>query len=407
MKYKWLIAGLIILLLMSLAGLFWFRSIEWNDEAERLGLDSVIISDDERVTLTVPAAALPAGVTASDITIKKHEYQDEVLYKFTPDGTTFVEPVTVNFTLTGIPESLPLLIQSDANGAQIVPQVSTEVDYATNTTIVSAAIDHFSTAYVSLHGFFALDITEPVPHLLQDTWPFQIEWNLQTQEAKGWRIDQAEFKEFTFRHADPWTVSGSLEVPLPFRLITEPYADDTLPKQTEFSDRIQFTDYADFQCVEVGESAFNYSFTLLHHYTIDGKEDIFSYTTDYTMKHWPVTCLADDAEVDESVTTGTGDNANTNANTNSNANAAPEMTSVEVLAIDGGVYPSEQFHLADPDACSEQHWHASGKVYTLDLTGNTSDPKPTGCGFGTLADVPSSVVEVELWEYEVFREGIK
>lgn len=214
----------------------------------------------------------------------------------------------------------------------------------------------------------------------------------------------------TFVHRDPWTVSGSIAVPLPQRLITEPTDDETLPESTRLSDRTSFTAYTDFYCVEPGESAFDYTFTLQQYYGIEGEDGEFSYTTDLTLRGWPVTCLdfetgsTDTVEDDTGVTVDDTTNVNT---ADDNTNTEKEVAYVEVLNIGGGLYPSEQFHLAEPDACGEQHWHASGTVYTLDLTGNTTDPNPTGCGFGTVGEVPTSTAEVEVWEYEVFREGIK
>lgn len=396
MNYKWLL-GVIVLVALAVGLVFWLGNK--NQSTQTVG-DSVITSDDGLVTLTVPAAAFPEDLTAADIAITKHDQTGEVLYEFTPNGTQFVQPVMVSFTLSGLTDTVPLLIQSDANGTGIVSNFSTDLDYAAETTTVSGTIDHFSTVYVSLYGFFALEMSDAIPHYINDPWSFQVEWNLQKTTAQTWGIKDGVYGQVNVTHQDPWSVSGNVAVPLPYRLITEPTGDEALPEFTELSNRIQFTAYADFYCVEAGDSAFDYTFTLQQQYLVEGKTEVQNFTEHLTLTGWPITCLVDDTGLMEPVT-----DVNVNASTNSNANAAPELAWVDVLSINGALYPVEQFHLADPDACGEQHWHASGTVYTFDLTGSTTDPSPTGCGFGTVADVPTTTIQVELWEYEVFREG--
>ncbi|EKD78237.1 MAG: hypothetical protein ACD_41C00385G0007 [uncultured bacterium] len=402
------IFGILAILAVVVMLIIWLGN---KNQPTSTASDSVVTSDDGLVTLRIPGGAMPAGLTTADITITKREYEGETLYEFSPDGTTFSQPIQVTFTVSGIPDAVPLLISHSQNTSEIVSTFSTDIDYATETTTVSADLDHFSTVYVSLHGFFALDLIDSAPHFVNDTWPFQIEWLLQKNKANGWYTDKQGYREVTFVHHDPWTVSGSVAVPLPQRLITEPTDDETLPESTELSDRTSFTAYTDFYCVEPGESAFDYTFTLQQYYGIEGEDSEFSYTTDLTLHGWPITCLvfgndttATDTTDDTTVTTGTNTNTNT---ADDNTNTEKELAWVDVLNINGGLYPSEQFHLAEPDACGEQHWHASGTVYTVDLSGSKTDPNPTGCGFGTVAEVPTSTVELEVWEYEVFREGIK
>lgn len=71
---------------------------------------------------------------------------------------------------------------------------------------------------------------------------------------------------------------------------------------------------------------------------------------------------------------------------------------VRVLIIANDRYPAAQFFLAAPDACPEPHYHAAGPVSSLE-GGSTTDPNPTGCGFGAVESVPleNAIVEFDDW----------
>lgn len=66
---------------------------------------------------------------------------------------------------------------------------------------------------------------------------------------------------------------------------------------------------------------------------------------------------------------------------------------VEVLHYEGQRFPLEQFHLAEPDTCLLDHFHADFEVYSLE-GGSAFDPDRPECGFGTIFDAVITVERV-------------
>lgn len=400
------VAIVVSLLIIIVAGLgaWWWQS---QNSTAPSPTASTITSDDGVVTLTIPAGALPAGVTASDITITK-QTDPVVAYQFAPDGVIFLEPIQLSMTLPGPLDRIPSLVYSSNDTSTVVPELAVVMDYTANTIELSAELEHFSTVYEA--DFFTLDFTDPGSYYIPEIWPFQIDWKLASYELEAWHTDDNGSRLVKILQVDPWSVSGQAEVASTSELQIKPESVEQFPKLTELTNQSSFSAYENFKCVKPGDGGINYTFTLSWLYSIDGEGDTFGQNTKVTL-YWPLKCLdivtgTTEAETtdDSEVTTGGGTNANT---ANDNTNTEPELAWVDVLDIGGGLYPVEQFRLAEPDACGEQHWHASGTVYTLDLGGSATDSDPTGCGFGTVAEVPTATVEIETWEYEVFREGIK
>lgn len=65
---------------------------------------------------------------------------------------------------------------------------------------------------------------------------------------------------------------------------------------------------------------------------------------------------------------------------------------VKVLVFGGEHYPLVQFHVAGPDACDADHYHAA--VAGSFQGSSTSDPNPTSCGFGRVSE--AEVIEVDV-----------
>jgi hypothetical protein len=65
---------------------------------------------------------------------------------------------------------------------------------------------------------------------------------------------------------------------------------------------------------------------------------------------------------------------------------------IKVISVGGKYIPVDQIHLANPDACSEKHWHGS-PVTATDGTVLT-DPLPGACGYCTESQCPILEIEV-------------
>lgn len=80
------------------------------------------------------------------------------------------------------------------------------------------------------------------------------------------------------------------------------------------------------------------------------------------------------------------------------------MRSIDTLLIDDKHYPSAQFRIGSHtgEGCSKDHYHADSKVFSLETPDDgLSDPRPAGCGFGAIEDVP--LVSKEIPEQEFLR----
>lgn len=70
----------------------------------------------------------------------------------------------------------------------------------------------------------------------------------------------------------------------------------------------------------------------------------------------------------------------------------PEGKEIDVLRKGNECYPALQFHVAGPDVCKEDHWHANTGTANS-LTGGTWTD-PNGCGFGEVSKVPTGKVKL-------------
>lgn len=105
----------------------------------------------------------------------------------------------------------------------------------------------------------------------------------------------------------------------------------------------------------------------------------------------------DDGECDSAI-----DDTSDGSRTGGDDGGGGGTVEVSVLVIGGANFPAEQFHEANPDACSEYHYHGS-PVFALDGT-SISDPDPMGCGHGTTSDLSPVVITVSQAEFDAYRD---
>lgn len=89
------------------------------------------------------------------------------------------------------------------------------------------------------------------------------------------------------------------------------------------------------------------------------------------------------------------------ATTGTSVGGGISLSKIETLVIGGSYYPKSQFHVGSSprDKCKAPHYHADGTVYGLQnqtstTIVNTTDPKPTSCGFGKVSDIPIRDIEI-------------
>lgn len=81
----------------------------------------------------------------------------------------------------------------------------------------------------------------------------------------------------------------------------------------------------------------------------------------------------------------------------------PTQVPIEVLVINGQNFPSKQFRVASPDECGALHYHADMEVSSVDLKTHMSDPSPSGCGFGKVAEVVKKTISVSQEQASVWK----
>ena len=115
------------------------------------------------MTLNVTPDALPEGLAARDITIKKMtpaegDENTLMMYMFGPDGVEFNEPIDIEVKLEDVDietKGIPLMVYTDDESMEPVSGTEFSMDLASKTATFTGKIEHFSTVAV-IHGFFAV-----------------------------------------------------------------------------------------------------------------------------------------------------------------------------------------------------------------------------------------------------------
>lgn len=341
---------------------------------------TVITSDDGLAELTIPAGGLPDDISRYDIELTMKEPGEYVaVYDMTPNGLTFLKPARLEIQLSGVPETAPLLFLDSDNGVELMGDTQVKIDFQNNTTTIAGDIQHFSEVITTL-GWFKVSLTDNGDYAVDDSWT-------QTGKVENLRDEQIlnpdPDDEVAYVWVYPWTVIGNLttfdgdsDPVAPIQVLDFPASVTTSKETVEASTQLT--------CEEPGIFVLNSRTTISGSYDrIDknGKKH-FPYVVAVEIENGAGLCAGAYIPGDENSNTSDGVNESVNTNTNSNVNASENVNTqdeviVGVLALKGGLYPEQQFHIADPDACGAEHYHSSGKVYTIDLTNPMTDLNPS------------------------------
>jgi hypothetical protein len=133
------------------------------------GGGAVIRSSDGRASLSIPAGALPPGVSASSIRIAPLTGTDapqgpDVLaaYQLEPSGLRFSTPATLQIELPsgGANVTLPVVLNLGADGAEVAEDVAAAFHAARGMFTIRASVPHFSPVVVT-QGFISVSIDQP------------------------------------------------------------------------------------------------------------------------------------------------------------------------------------------------------------------------------------------------------
>ena len=411
-------------------------------------------SSDGRLSLQIPEAALPDGVTPSSITVTLSsddaDAQEGVfIYELEPDGLEFTESVemTLNLPIESQAVAIPLMFLIDGDSVEALTDPVVDFDRDMATAVIKVRIGHFSRLVVfGRFGLFDLEMTDvsgskyPVGRgpTLDVTVGSQRDWGTSGQGTVGGAIIMS---------LQTWTLRGDMSTAGP----AGPTSLD-LPRFRSFKGGDLYQGQAQIICVNPGTAVSSYTvdivYSLIEFIHIGGgrgEEDVKRGNRHDNLKTFatigsglfecvspptptaPVptsTSIVPTATSVPPTATSPGPTATsvpptpTPALTTEPTTPIPTVTApaggipIDVLEIGDLRYPSSQIYLSSKhvrDAnCTEHHWHAliGFPPYSLERPDQSiEDPNPDGCGFGTFEDLPRQQIQVSRDVLEAFCSG--
>ena len=360
-----------------------------------------ISSADSGIRLLVPESALPDGVDPAGITLTRAPVSDydrafpeggpDFAIRVEPDGLQFTQPVTIEIVVDDAGDGVPILWQLTGDRLELVPTTATKLDPETGRFTVAGDIEHFSSVIGDLDGFFKVTMPNPGDHVIGESFTVTV---VITQTGVNPRGVSGPVV-FISRTVDPWNVSGLFTHVGPAAVPSR--VPDLPPGTAVYGPTLTVT--SEFTCAKVGSANFNYHARLSYFVesaTLGDEERMWEksdFASDSSYDNWFVMqCLA--------LPTPTPTETPTNIPT-------PEGSfEVEVLHHGNERFPLEQFRVASPDACEEDHYHANFSVHSLE-GGTAMDPDQSGCGFGEVG-TPGlvSTVRVSAEEWAAYRTAL-
>jgi len=149
------VIGLVILVII-IGGVFYFLPKDSNDDQTSQMV--TVTSDDGTAEIEIPDGALPEGIDASDLSIKKVSTEDVLIYELSPDGLLFNSDVTFRATIAEAGRVVPILYHvsgEDGQDVELVSNTDVEINLETSITTVSAPISHFSKLRIHAGGLLS------------------------------------------------------------------------------------------------------------------------------------------------------------------------------------------------------------------------------------------------------------
>ena len=139
------------------------------------GSDDIVLSSDGRLSISIPANALPDGVSLEDVTITKElvpdfygpDTPDPVeVYNLEPDGLVLSKAATITYTSTWQPPSgpgeaihIPVAVHKSGDTFAVLNDNIVEFNEELGTVTLESKIDHFSSYRFDQQGAFYYHVT--------------------------------------------------------------------------------------------------------------------------------------------------------------------------------------------------------------------------------------------------------
>lgn len=244
---------------------------------------------------------------------------------------------------------------------------------------------------ISRFGFFNVFLEHPGDHLVGETFPVvaSVVHRGRSQDMPYWRDEVRHI--YTHGAGYPWSLKGAFKG-------TErlsPIIADNRPPRIDVSNNRYRVD-AQFTCVTPGPATVVYEAALVWPRTggeppqellpryanqLETSQTLTIESPVFFCKDTPSKKKEEPRAAVQQPCPGIAEDRDTG-------------TKVSVLSFAGKCWPAAQFHVAGPDQCDADHYHANARtVYALD---GSSQVDPDGCGFGKTADIPTHDVWLDL-----------
>lgn len=268
-----------------------------------------------------------------------------------------------------------------------------------------AAADERFTMARSNFGFFNVTMDDIGDHMVGESFTARatVHWTGRETTMRYWDEATGTARSFTFGAGRPWGLRGHF-MGSPGKL--SPYLAEHLPDQMSVPGRsheVQTT----FRCESPGLAKVKYVAFLSWPRTGEprpaGVRENYRAQIDatshmVTVESPPFRCLTPAPPAEEPRTAAPFSCPGVEPTT--------DGVDIEVLVIDGQCYPVSQFHVAEPDACGERHWHWNGSPVVSFTDTKKNDPNTSGCGFGTVGELTPQAITVGQDDAARFLGGV-
>lgn len=156
MNKKIIVGAVVIIALSTLALLFLKPSLNSGPSTVS------VASADGKFKLEIPLSALSENSLVPEISVARISTEDwrgdpVIIYKLSPDGLTFKEPVTFTATVEIEPGDVPIGLHVDGTAGDItaIENHQAVLDYAQGVATITGTINHFSSILLIKSGVFA------------------------------------------------------------------------------------------------------------------------------------------------------------------------------------------------------------------------------------------------------------
>ncbi len=224
---------------------------------------ATVEAGDGSAVLSIPAGALPEGVTLEDIEIREVSDDPDLfvategdpplaVFRLEPDGLQFSEPVTLTVQLqVEDPSGQLFAVHVFGDEAELITDVESEVDPESNMLTASMQLTHFSAVWVTyVANVFEVEVSASASEVPVGG-TFEVSVVVTRTAEAGQLIETLTVPAGEFYHSmtdDPWQLEGSMSGAGPIA----PKEVEDIPSLTSVSGPTFIVPPEEFECASAG-----------------------------------------------------------------------------------------------------------------------------------------------------------